>query len=128
MATQANTSPAADIAGVIFSALCVIHCLALPLMAAFLPLAASIAEMETLHKAFVVFAALAAGVALAQGPMRLRFGVIAGLGLALLIAGAFVEALHDHETSLTVVGAVILAGAHILRWRSGAADAEQTAQ
>ncbi len=40
--------------------------------------------------------------------------IIAGLGL--LFAGAFVEPWHDYETRMTVVGAILLASGHVLRW------------
>ncbi len=123
MTTQTSTLP--DLAGISFSALCVIHCLALPLLAAFLPVLGVVAEMEVIHKGFVVFAALAALVGTVQAPARIRlvFAGIAALGVATLFAGAFVEAFHDIEVQLTVLGAMTLAGAHILRWRATALGA-----
>jgi len=114
-------------AGLGFSALCVVHCLALPLLAATLPIAGAVAEMEAVHKGLVIFAGLAAGIGVVQGPaaVRMRFAVVAGAGVAILTAGAFVEAFHDFETPLTVVGAGILASAHILRWRATIGGAGQ---
>ena len=44
------------------------------------------------------------------------FAAWAAFGGALLVAGAFVESLHDYETHLTVIGACCLAGAHLFRW------------
>lgn len=125
MTTQASALPGVDMAGLGFSALCVIHCLALPLAASILPIAGVIAEMEAVHQALVGFAALAAGVGLVQGPARVRalFAMTAGAGVALLTVGAFVEAFHDFETPLTLTGAAILAGAHILRWRAATGGA-----
>ena len=119
MAMQATPSPITDMAGLGFSALCVIHCLALPLLAAALPILGAIAEMEVIHRGFVVFAAFAAVVGLLQASSNLRvvFGAIAAIGLTLLIAGAFVEAFHDIEVPLTVAGALVLSAAHIIRWR-----------
>ena len=45
-------------------------------------------------------------------------------GLSLLMVGAFVESLHDYETHLTVIGAIILASGHVFHWAriGGAAD------
>ena len=120
MTTQASIFPRVDAAGLGFSALCVAHCLALPLLAATLPLAGALAENEAVHQALVVFAAFAAGIGVLQSAGRVRgvFAVTAGVGVLLLACGAFVEALHDLETPLTVLGAVVLAGGHVYRWRA----------
>ncbi|MGP1352138.1 MAG: MerC domain-containing protein [Parasphingopyxis sp.] len=101
------------------SGLCLAHCLLLPMGAAFLPLFASLADIEWVHRAFVLLALPISGVAIfsalgtAGGPL---FAMIAGLGLALLLSAAFVHALHDIETPITVAGAVMLASAHGWRW------------
>lgn len=109
-----------DASAVTLSGLCLIHCLALPLAVAFLPLAGVVAEAEWVHKAFVAAALpLSAWAITRSGHMKGRavFVLLAVSGLALLVAAAFVEALHDFETPLTVLGALLLASAHIWRWR-----------
>ncbi len=128
MTTQASALARVDIAGLGFSALCIAHCLALPLAAAVLPLLGSLAENEAVHKALVIFAALAAGIGIAQSraALRWRFAAAAGAGVLLLGAGAFVEALEDLETPLTVLGALVLAGAHVYRWRATRLGAART--
>jgi hypothetical protein len=42
---------------------------------------------------------------------------LAGLGVGLLLLGAFFERLHPIETEMTVVGAIMLAVAHLTNWR-----------
>ncbi|WP_298914336.1 MerC domain-containing protein [uncultured Algimonas sp.] len=109
-----------DKIAVTLSALCVVHCLLLPILATTLPLLGLWAENEWVHKAFVLAALPLSAVAFVN-PVRLRFGYamrgFALLGAALLVAGAFAEALHDYETVLTVVGASCLAAAHLTRIR-----------
>ena len=110
---------AIDASAITLSGLCLIHCLALPLMAAFLPLAGVVAEAEWVHKAFVLAALPLSGFAIARGWNRgagAGFILLAIGGLSLLLAAAFMEALHDYETPLTVLGALALASAHVWRW------------
>lgn len=116
-------------AGLGLSALCVVHCLALPLFATAAPLIGALAENEALHKALVVFAALAAVIGVFQSAKSTRwlFAAAAGAGVLLLASGAFVESLEDLETPLTVLGALILAGAHIYRWRASGVSAARAA-
>lgn len=98
------------------SGLCLIHCLALPLLSASLPLAGAWAEAEWLHQAFVI----AALPFVVMGVMSKQATLIAksmiAIGFSVLVLGAFVEALHDYETPLTVIGACLLAIGHGLRW------------
>lgn len=110
-----------DAAALSLSSLCLVHCLALPLMVAALPLLGVLSEAEWVHQILVMLAVPAAIVAIAttrHAQPRFVFGALALSGCALLVAGAFVDALHDHETLLTVLGALLLACAHIYRWRT----------
>lgn len=110
----------ADVSAISLSALCLIHCLALPFLAAALPVAASLSEAEWLHKAFVLAALPVSGWVIFRERAARRatwFTPLALAGLALLLAAAFAEPLHDYETPLTVTGAALLACAHGLRWR-----------
>jgi hypothetical protein len=121
MSTQ-TTSAAhlADLSAISLSALCLLHCLALPFLAAALPVAASLSEAEWLHKAFVLAALPVSGWVIFRERAARRatwFTPLALGGLALLLAAAFAEPLHDYETLLTVAGAALLAAAHVLRWR-----------
>ena len=123
MTVRSSAAPVLDASAMTLSALCLIHCLALPVLAVSLPVFGVWAEAEWVHKAFVVFAVLISGGLIIQSVVRRQTLTFAGLavsGLAFLIAGAFVEAFHDHETLLTVIGALLLASAHVIRWRSRA--------
>lgn len=108
-----------DTMAVGLSGLCLVHCLALPVLGSIMPLMTTVAEAEWVHKVLVMLALPIALLAFAQTrrpATRLVFGTLASLGGVLLVAGAFVEALHDYETHLTVAGACCLAGAHLFRW------------
>ena len=105
-----------DTSAIGLSTLCLVHCLALPIVAAGVPVLASAAEAEWVHRAFVLLAVPISFMAMARGGGRVFTG-LALVGLSLLITGAFVEQLHDYETPLTVAGALTLAFAHIFRWR-----------
>ena len=109
-----------DATAICISTACIIHCLALPVVAATLPLFASIADAEWVHKVFILAAIPISVTALAlssRSRVVLSFFGLVSIGLGLLVAGAFVEALHDHETLLTVSGALVLSFAHLMRWR-----------
>ena len=109
-----------DKAAIGLSSLCLLHCLALPVLATISSVAASLADLEWLHRAFVLMA-VPLTLTVASKVQRNRNGAIfiglATIGLVCLLAGAFVEQLHDFETPLTFVGAVSLSLAHILHWR-----------
>jgi len=106
-----------DGAAVGLSALCLIHCLALPLVVAGLPFLAQFSEGH-LHKQMLVVVLPLSIVALGLGYRHHRNGriVAAGaVGMALLAVGAIVA--HAHwglmaDRSFTIVGALVLAGAH----------------
>lgn len=119
-----STNPASstfDASGVALSGLCLVHCLALPLMASFLPVAGVLAEAEWVHRLLVLFVVPVSGWVI-FGSVRtggsLFFVVGATFGLALLVGAAFIHPLHDVETPLTIAGATILAFAHGWRWLS----------
>jgi len=102
------------------SGLCVIHCLALPLLAASLPLLGTWSEAEWVHWAFVVMAAPVSMIALSR-PSRhgLRVGPIflAMLGIAALFAGVLGWPTEADETLVTVSGSLLLATAHLMNWQ-----------
>jgi hypothetical protein len=109
-----------DLSGISLSALCLVHCLALPALSVAAPLLVRIAEAEWVHWLIV---ALAAPVALAAIAPRLRerpfpwatsIFAIAGVGL-LFAAVAFAP--EAFEAPLTLVGGIMLALAHAQNWR-----------
>lgn len=103
------------------------HCLVLPLLSAFLPLAGALSEIEWLHQGFVLTALPITLLAIGQSRRcgePIAFAVLALLGLGLLAIAAFAESIADYEVLLTTVGALLLAAAHAWRWlRRGAAHA-----
>lgn len=110
---------AIDGTAITLSGLCLLHCLALPLLSTVLPMAGVWAEAEWLHRTFVIAALPFAILALASKQITWLSGLLIISGFALLASGAFVEAWHDFETELTVIGGVLLAAGHATRWRRG---------
>lgn len=122
-----------DAAGIGVSSLCLIHCLALPMLAALLPIAGVWAQAEWLHKVLVLTALPVSGYAVFIRGVHFRdplFVFLVTLGLTLLAASAFIEALHDVETLMTGAGAFIVAAGHAWRWRSHnrAQERQETSQ
>lgn len=113
-----SSTPTFDVAATGLSLLCLIHCLLLPVLSVALPVAGLLAEMEGLHRLFVLLALPASVSAfLSRRTFKSRYPlwIPALIGCVLLILGAFVEPLHDFETGLTVGGALFLAAAHSVR-------------
>ena len=106
-----------DGAAVALSTACILHCIALPILAVSSPFLSAIADAEWVHWVMAVLAILAsADVALSIPSAREpKFLLPAGLG-AVLIAGAlFAENIGLNETLLTVLGGILLASAHLYR-------------
>ena len=121
MAKDVVVSPEArlDMYAVGLSTLCLLHCVALPVLVAFLPVAAQAAQSELVHQLLVVAAVpVSLRVLWKTRPLndnrRFAAGVFAGLGLLLL--AAFVEAVSSYEEPITIAGAVLLASAHLWHW------------
>ena len=108
-----------DGAAVSLSGLCMLHCLALPLVISALPMTFHGLQSEIVHQVLVILAVpLAMSAAWAARGQRLS-GFTIGLllaGAVSLALGAFAEPLHDYETLLTVMGAGLLSAGHISRW------------
>ncbi len=113
-----NPARAGDALAIGLSGLCLVHCLAVPVLASLLPMLGAWAEAAWVHWAFAATAAPVSLWALtrphAAGPSRSAL-ILASAGLLLLIGGA--AAGHDAETPLTVTGSLLLAAAHLLNWR-----------
>lgn len=99
------------------SGLCIAHCLLLPILSASLPIIGIWGEVEWLHKAFVVAALPFSLLTLASARANGIVGAMIATGFVLLCAAAFVPPLHDSETTLTVIGGVLLAAGHAFGWR-----------
>ena len=108
-----------DMVAVGLSTLCVLHCVALPVLVALLPAIGQAAQNELVHRVLVVLAVpVSLRVVWMTRPAndnRLFVGaVLSGLGLLLL--AAFVEAVSRFEEPVTIAGGVLLASAHIWHW------------
>lgn len=107
--------------GIMISSACLVHCLALPLLGAMLPLfAASLPADEWVHPLLLGTALPVTGLALLRGYRRHRLArpaLLGCLGLGLITAALFSGA-HDVEAVLTVAGGLLVATAHLLNWRS----------
>ena len=118
-----------DIASMGLSALCVAHCLLLPFAVAALPMFGALAQNDWAHRALVLMAIPMSILAVRQSNAWLKTEVtlpMAG-GLFLLASAAFVPALHDHETMLSVFGALLVAAAHAINYSAPRFDHRHTA-
>ena len=111
----------ADYAGIAASALCLVHCLAMPLLLAAFPLLGLGGEHHALHDALLVGVTVPVLLALVPGYVKHRDPGALMLGLAglcafllavLVVGPRFGEVA---ETVLAVVSSVLLLGAH---WRN----------
>jgi hypothetical protein len=110
--------------GMGLSALCLVHCLALPWLLASLPTVLLAALPEALRDNGWLHAALIAPVLLVSGPVLLRGqpGLLRGglvLGAFAALIGALFVAHESGERALSVAGAALLMIAHWERLRQG---------
>ncbi|MET4898196.1 MerC domain-containing protein [Sphingomonadaceae bacterium jetA1] len=103
------------------STLCLFHCLALPVLIAFLPSIAEWADMgETFHIAMLAIAFPLSGLTLWRGWRRhggMRPLLLGFAGLGLLLFGVMFEG-ERIGTLLTVAGGITLAAAHLANLRA----------
>lgn len=99
--------------------LCLLHCLALPVLIAALPLSLALVDSHWLHQVIVVLAAPATLWVVARGQPGPLFTWVALSGLVLLVVAAFVEPAEPYEEPLTVLGSILLASAHGWNWWRG---------
>tara|TARA_R110000868_G_C10514356_1_gene732441 strand:+ start:130 stop:555 length:426 start_codon:yes stop_codon:yes gene_type:complete len=116
-----------DLAGMGLSILCLVHCLAFPVAAAFAPLilpglADILGASHAWHFGLLALAAPVSLLALALSMREKDTGwpvMAAGLtGLALMLIGALNLESFAAETALTLIGVTILAGAHLVNFRA----------
>jgi len=113
----------ADLSAAALSGLCLLHCLALPLLASLLPVLGAWAEAEWVHGVFVLLALplslLALGRAHARRALPPRMWALAAVGLAALAAGALGWPNPRWETPITVGGSLMLVATHVWNLRRG---------
>jgi len=109
-----------DFTSIGLSGLCLVHCLALPFLIAFLPVAGVFANNEWVHPILVLIAApMSLWAIIASNAWRKwRVSALIATGLALLGLAAFVEALEPYEVAMSVIGATCIAAAHLINYLS----------
>ncbi|MBU6320531.1 MAG: MerC family mercury resistance protein [Alphaproteobacteria bacterium] len=110
---KASSPRGYDVAACSLSALCLAHCLVLPLAAAASPFLAAAAEAEWMHWALVAIALPISALALSPAHTPQGARILAGAGLLFLITAAAGFPTPSWETGLSVTGALILTAAHI---------------
>ena len=119
-----NSQSIADKTAISFSLLCTIHCLIFPLLAVFLPsMIALPLQDEIFHIWMVIIVVPVSAYALTMGcknHKRYQVLLIGSMGLLILSTVAFFG--HDLlgeelEKTFTVIGATIIAAAHIWNYR-----------
>ncbi|MEB1347532.1 MerC domain-containing protein [Xanthomonas campestris pv. campestris] len=115
------TASALDTSAIALSSLCLLHCLALPLLAAALPLLGRWEQAEWVHVVFATAAVPLSGYALWSSHRRHRLPApvwgLAVFGLAGLVLGASGLLTAALETPVTVAGSLLLACAHLVNLR-----------
>jgi len=111
-----------DQAAIGTSVLCLVHCLAVPLVVSFFPAFAKVAELpEWFHLVLVLLALPISGWAMAAGFRRhgaimpVAWAITGVLLMTLGVSGGWSLAA---ETGITVVGSISLMLAHFLNWRA----------
>lgn len=111
------TSPAqflrtSDGLGILNSAICLVHCIAMPV---FIAIGASFLQHPSIGWGFVALAFIAV-----QGAVRRRnnprVALLLGIGWALFAVGIALEGAHHELELLTYTGSVTLIAGHILNW------------
>lgn len=123
-------SQAMDTVGLTGSAICLIHCLAGPLLLVLSPLLPSVVfDDQLFHQSMLFFVVPVSGVALLIGCRIHRDRATLMLGISALVT-LFLAATALHailgalgERILTVLGSVLLAVAHLRNFRLCRADA-----
>ena len=112
--TVSPARPRLDVAGIALSLLCIVHCLAIPLLATG---ALAWAASERVHLGLTIALCLVVVLAAVPGYRRHRRAVapaLLALGLVLLVAAVGGAA---DETALTVAGSGVLVAGHGLNLR-----------
>lgn len=113
-----------DKLAVVFSAVCLVHCLLLPVGMTLLPIFGStFLSHEQFHQLMLIVVLPTSFLALGIGCREHRQSIVpvlGGLGLAMLIWAAFaVESSfgNQYERAITITGGLVLALAHVQNFR-----------
>jgi len=109
-----------DVLGVSVSAICVVHCIVLPLFITTLPIAGiELLENRWLELATILVSVLAGSIAIIRGYLKFHRNAsvlwMLAIGLALMMTASLT---HDHgEALLKLTGAGLIVSAHIRNYR-----------
>ena len=124
-ARMGRSSPYIDSLAIGISALCLIHCLFLPILLVLVPaVVADVFTNEAIHKWLVFIILPTSIVALSLGckqHKRWHFFIIGSVGICLLLMGLMVDLFSlapIWEEILTVLGTLCIASAHFLNYRT----------
>lgn len=110
-----------DAMAMLFSGLCLLHCLALPLLIAILPLAfSSVVADERFHRWMLLGVVPTSVLALGWGWRRHHSNLVAvcgALGMVLMSYAAFAGLSENGERVFTVSGALLLAVGHLRNYQ-----------
>lgn len=117
-------SPTTDLvegAAISASFLCLVHCLALPLLLLALPaIAGAIFASEMFHLVAAALVVPAAALAFFLGYRRHRAlfpAMLGSAGVACIVAALFPALGEPAAAAITVIGSLLLIGGHIVNWR-----------
>ncbi len=117
-------SPTTDMvegAAISASLLCLVHCLALPLLLLALPaIVGAIFESEMFHIVAAALVVPAAALAFLLGYRRhrsLRPAILGSAGVACIVAALFPTLGEPAAAAITAIGSLLLIGGHIFNWR-----------
>lgn len=122
-----------DMAAIGLSGLCLLHCLALPIIVAGLPFLAGMGD-EHFHAEMLWIVLPVSTLALALGYRRHKRSLVWQIGipgmLLLLIGGTIAHSLYGltADRALTMAGALTLALAHYLNFRFASCEALDSCQ
>jgi hypothetical protein len=119
-----NVTGKLDKAAVVLSGLCLVHCLALPLVIALFPVFGfTVVEHSTFHQLILIVVIPTTVLALGAGYRRHRrhavplFGALGVIALVVAAFGAHALGADILERSMTVVGGLLIATAHVQNFR-----------
>lgn len=96
--------------GILNSAICIVHCLAMPVLIA---VGASFFHHPLVGWTFVILAYLAVRSAI-RSRNNARTAMVLGIGWAVFAIGIVVEPIHADLEVLTYLGSAVLIGAHLI--------------